>query len=459
MKKVKYSIVITERIGEFGELLSHLSNLSENTLISALFSDTEAISTTEPDLIIVDRAESISSDELYKIENQKAKKIFIDKKLELSEIDMEYLQGVFKSCDIAIETPPKKSPKIYRELDSFKASITKEVRRAKRYHYPFVVVQLKLQDSSYSDSIIEYFSSKIREFDSLYIADENHFSMTLPHTGWNGAEILTSRLIREFTEKNSLDIASVTNIIKTFKRSFNDIEFIEYITSSEDSDYYPINCDNDFEVWRDEFFSEFAEGRVTRLYNSYKGMIISHDVDINLVDNSTIVVRNLRPIQLGALELEKVTYFESKSINKMIRAGVHNISDKGAIELSSFEVVDSSGFKNRSFNFIVEEEIPVTFENNSGRLFEISLNKLEILYNRCVQFEAGQFGSIELSLPTHRGEQNIKISGKVTAIESGESESIIELQIEAGEKETRLISEYLSKKQMQFTIELKKLSS
>jgi hypothetical protein len=142
-------------------------------------------------------------------------------------------------------------------------------------------------------------------------------------------------------------------------------------------------------------------------------MIISHDVDINLVDNSTIVVRNLRPIQLGALELEKVTYFESKNINKMIKAGVHNISEKGVVELSSFEVVDNSDFKSNSFNFIVEEDISITFEGNSGRLFEISLNKLEILYNRCVKFETGQIGTIELSLPTHRGEQSLKLSGKV----------------------------------------------
>jgi hypothetical protein len=471
MKKVKYSILVTDRVNELSSIIEALYKVSDNIYISSCIEDSiDFMTLKENELIVIDGQKKLQLSDLERVREFERETIFIDqiegvenldsygRVAQLSQIDEEYLRLLIKlDTDVENEdlSVKRKSPKLFRDVDSFKASITKEVRRAKRYHYPLVVVMIQIEEKKYLDDIIAFFSSKIREFDSLYISDSNHFSMTLPHTGWYGAEVLTTRLIKDISARLNIDIDSIRNLIRTFKRSDTDVEFIETILNSVDSEYYPISKDIDFEVWRDEFFSEFSSGKVVRLYNQYKGMVISHDVDISLEDQS-LKVRNLRSIQKGALELEKVTYFESSNLNKMIRAGVHNIDDKGIIELSSFEIVDSCGIKNRTLNFIVEESIDASFGNYKGKLFEVSLDKVEILFSDELTFNEGEKESVTIELPSQKGVDNLTMRGSVLSVETSSTETIVELFIETGERENRLISDYLSKKQMQFIAELKK---
>ena len=314
----------------------------------------------------------------------------------------------------------------------------------------------KLNEEHYMEQVINYFASKIREFDSLWISDEMRFSMVLPHTGWNGAEILTHRLTAQITGELKIDISSIKNKIISFKRIETDRDFIERIETSLNGDYYDVNRNIDFNVWKEELFAEFLEGKTIRIFNRYKGLLISHDSDIILRD-STLELHNIRPLQLSIIDSEKATYFYSTTLGKTIRAGVETLdSNRAFATLTSFETVDNSFIKNTDMKLLVEETIFVKISDGqnivNAQIVELSLEEVTVMIQSNKLPQENLKYSLEFTL---KDNQPINTEAIIKEIEKGKEISYIDFEITTSLNDNMKISDFLSNKQMKFIKELK----
>jgi hypothetical protein len=348
-----------------------------------------------------------------------------------------------------------KSPRIFRDYEQFKNVISQEVRRAKRYRYPFVVVMFKVDNNKYTQQIINYFASKIREFDALWIYDEKHFSMILPHTGWNGAEILTNRLTNYITAEIGVKTEVLKNIILSFKRVEKDTDFLARINNALNNQYYNANKQIDFNIWKEELFAEFSETKTIRVFNRYKGMLISHDSDMELL-NDKLQLLNIRELQFKIIDLEKATYFFSENLKKAIRAEVEFIDREHlSVILSHFEIVDLSLIKTNVVKLLIEENLKIKIKSSddfeiSGEIIELSLDEVSVHLNRNLDKDANYY--LEFYLP--KVKYKIIAEGKIKDIEMGEDTAYIDFQIITSVDANMKISEFLAKKQLQFIKEL-----
>jgi len=439
-----------------------LSKIEENQADICITTNLEKniLSLDKFELIIIDSSYSLEDKDIHTLTQLNVDIIFINnatqnigKNFTESEI-LNLLNN--QRAKVESQKTPTKSANIFRDFDSFKSSITQEVRRAKRYRYPFVVVMFELDNSKYHQEIIEYFSSKIREFDSLWIYDKNHFSMMLPHTGWNGAEILTNRLTSFITQEVGTEVSSLKNVIISFKRIEQDKDFILRVESALHGTYYAINNMVDVNIWKDELLSEFTDAKTIRVFNKYKGLLVSHDFDIFLSDDK-LHLNNIRAIQLSIINNEKATYFHSKTLNKTIRAGVQTIDlDKSSVTLAQFEIIDSEFIKSTTTKLLIEEDMKVLISNQSNQftaeIIEMSLDELSVEFKGNYSFEANIEFQLEFEI---NNSYKIKTDAKIISIEKGSDISYIEFYISTSINDNMKMSEFISQKQIQFIKELR----
>jgi hypothetical protein len=469
---LKNTVLVHKSFRNISEVAELITEIGENLFLStSLSSGLQFLNFERCDLFIIDESYLLSEADIEALHKVKSDVIVISENgldIDLqgiaSEINKQELiknlqssKGSAKFSISSIST--KKAPNIFREFDTFKDSITQEVRRAKRYQYPLVVVMFQLVETDHIEGVINYFSSKIREFDSLWITDNSRFSMVLPHTGWNGAEILTNRLTTHITGELGIDVESLKNKIISFKRIESDSDFINRIKNGLDSEYYNINKDIDFNIWKEEIFSEFIEGKTVRIFNRYKGMLISHDSDI-ILKGSTLELHNIRPLQLSIINNEKATYFYSTPLNKSIRAGVEEIDvDRSFATLTSFEIIDSSFIKNTSMKLLVEDSVEVKISNHTGitvgKLLELSLDEITITVEDRAILQNEENFTIQFSLDFKGKSHTISTTGNLKNIEEGRDISYADFTITTSLSDNMKISEFLSNKQIKFIKELK----
>ncbi len=459
------NIVFVYRDSEkISEIVPKLGEYIENIFLTTkLDNGLQFVNFEHIDLFVIDSSYQIETnrlDALRKIEekliftaNQNIENVEIGKYLTYNEL-VEYIQH--HSKDKESETF-KKAPNIFRDFELFQEAITQEVRRAKRYRYPLVVVLFQLEESKYMEKIINYFSSKIREFDYLWIIDDVRFAMVLPHTGWNGAEILTSRLITQVSEKLNIDTSSIRNQILTFKRIESDSEFIDKIKDSIHKKYFEINRNIDFDIWKDELFAEFIEGKTIRIFNRYKGLLVSHDADI-VLKNEKLELHNIRPLQLSIISKEMATYFYSSTLGKAVRGEVDNLDmKKSFVSMGNFEIVDIEYIKNNNNNMklIIENGIDATLSDGDqilkASLFELSLDELTLVLPTSQLVDISKNCYIEFSLNGNL----IKSPAQIREIERGKEITYIDVKIVTSPNDNMHISTYLSSQQMQIIKELK----
>jgi hypothetical protein len=472
---VKNVVIVYKNFANVSKIGEALTVVGENIFFSTnLANGLQFLNHEKADLFIIDGSFSLLEDDLEAIRKVESEIIFIQRDVEssaeLKEIGLvieeerlvEHILHSTKEIGIHIASiKHKKIPNIFRDFDAFRDSITGEVRRAKRYRYPLVIVMFKLNEIKYINEVINYFSSKIREFDSLWISGDNKFSMILPHTGWNGAEILTNRLTTQIADELNFHSSALQNLIISFKRIESDNDFINRIQNSLNGKYYDINRDIDFNVWKEELFSEFLDGKTIRIFNRYKGMLISHDSDI-ILKNGQLEVYNIRPLQLSIINNEKATYFYSSTINKTIRAGIDRIDIKKSFAtLSSFEIIDSSFIKNTTMKLLVEDTLQIKISNEIGKnimnakIIELSLDKATIIFTGKSPFARDETLKIEFNLPFNNEIYPVKVNATVSEIEIGSEVSYIDLQLATSLNDNMKISDFLSQKQIQFIKELK----
>jgi len=454
---MKHTIIIHNNWENISNLIGGIKKNEADIFISHKLQDTDLFKSAE--LIIIDSSYTLKSKDVEFIQNKKIETIFINnpnqnigQNLTVSELILFFNSETIKHRS----QESNNSANIFRDFESFKLSITQEVRRAKRYNYPFVVVMFRLTDAKYHQKIIDYFASKIREFDSLWIYDNNHFSMILPHTGWNGAEILTSRLTNFITREIGIHIEALKNIIISFKRIEQDKDFIERVESALHGEYYIVNKSVGFNVWKDELFSEFLEATTIRIFNRYKGLLISHDSDIIFHDDK-LQINNIRKIQLSIINSEKATYFHSKSLNKTIRAGVQTIDlDTSSVTLSNFEIINSDFIKNTNVKLIIEEDLKIVVSNNShkfiAKIIEISLDEITIEVENNPCFQVSYEFDLDFSV---NDSYHIKTNSRIISIEEGADISYVEFKILTSINDNMKISDFMSQKQIQFIKELR----
>jgi hypothetical protein len=362
-----------------------------------------------------------------------------------------------------IKTTPtahfKKAPMIFREKIKFMDEIRGEVRRAKRYKYPLAVVIFKLEVLENSENLIVYFSRRVREFDYLWVISQSMFAMVLPHTAWNGAQILSNRLVRNFSTDYNIELCSLKNKILSYKRVESDENFINRIEQSITGEFHEINHDIDFYVWKDELFNEFIERQTIRIFNRYKGMLVSHDADMVFIDGR-LNLYNIRSIQQNIIDIDKIVYFYSSAIDKTIRAGIDYLDKENHHALlSSFEAVDPIVTKTTFTKLLIEEKIDVFLNFNSDQIKaemnELSLDEVTVTTTLPVHFELNQHTEISFSLPVRDKVYEISSNSKVLQSEEGSSISFITFSISTSLKDNMKISEFLSIKQISFIKELK----
>ncbi len=473
---MKNVVVVYKDFRNISNIGETLTRFGENIFFTTILSNgVQFLNFERGDLFIIDGSYQIESDdELELLRKVSTDIVFIEREGKFIDNDngsigiildenksLEYINHSKK--DIGIESVKiKKSPNIYYDFENFKDSITSEVRRAKRYRYPLVVVLFKLSDTKFIDKVIKFFASKIREFDSLWIAGGNKFGMVLPHTGWNGAEILTNRLTTQISEDLNIDITSLKNTIISFKRIENDVDFISKIREALNGDYYNINRDIDFNIWREELFAEFLDGKTIRIFNRYKGMLISHDSDMILF-NGKLELHNIRPLQLSIINSEKATYFHSATLNKTVRAGIETIDLKKAhAVLSSFEIIDSSFIKSNMMKLAIEDDVNITISNQKisviGKIVELSLEEISSIFTEQFLFDLNEKLTISFSLNIRGENHNIFGECSIIEIENGKDLSYVDLRLITLPNDNIKISDYLSNKQIQFIRELKNSS-
>lgn len=470
---MKNVVLIHQKHENISKISKAIIEIGENLFISTSLKNGIQFSEFQAsDIFIIDGSYPINLDEVKDLKRLGTELIFINRdnlNIEISEFGIlvdedKFLQYLEKSdkeigSDIA-SVSVKKAQNIFRDFESFSSSITQEVRRAKRYNYPLVIIMFDFIKTENMPEVIDYFASKIREFDSLWIADSNHFSMILPHTGWNGAEILTNRLTTQITNTLNLSVNSLKNQILNFKRIESDSDFISRITNSLTLEYNNIDNNIDFNIWKDELFSEFVGGKTTRVFNRYKGMLVSHDSDILLKD-SKLELSNIRNIQLSLINQEKATYFYSSTLNKTIRASVEkvNLDDSFAV-LTNFEIIDTEFIKKTTMKLLIEDNMDISIfdelnNNISGKIVEISLEELTIIVESTSFFKENSNLKATFTLP-FSGKQ-ISADIEVKSIEEGKDISYMDLRISTSIVDDMKISEFLSKKQIEFIKELKTL--
>jgi len=476
---MKNIVIVYKDFKQTSKIADAVAEIGENLfLTTSMKNGLQFLNFERADIFIVDSSYDISQEEFEALKKVESEIIFISNdrdrlKLDLNSIGnvvtydemLEYINRSKK--DIGANIPninKKKKPNVFRDIESFKSSITQEVRRAKRYRYPLVVVMFKLSDKKYIEQVVNYFISKIREFDSLWIIDDDRFAMVLPHTGWNGAEILTNRLTNHIAEELNIDVSFLKNKIITFQRIESDADFTKKIEDGLDGKYYDISRKIDFDAWKEALFSEFIERKTVRIFNRYKGMLISHDSDIVLND-ARLEVYNIRPIQLTIINNEKVVYFYSSTLNKTIRAGADEIDiERAFATLTSFEIIDSSFIKNTKMKLIIDEDIFVKVSSGKdivkSKLIELSLDEITIETNSIDIFKNSESYEVEFPLKLKDGKIHL-IKGKVTLkeLEEGKDISYVDLEFTTSSDGNMNISAYLSDKQMKLIKELKDKAS
>ena len=467
---MKNIILIHNNFKNILKIAQVITEIGETLFISTkLKNGLQFLNFERAELFIIDGSYPLEVEDIIGLKDLKTEIILINRDYSESNVESigkivdenEFIESLksFNKSRSSKTVSVKKDPHIFRDIETFKLSITQEVRRAKRYRYPFVVVMFELTDDSYAQHIINYFSSKIREFDSLWIYNSNKFSMILPHTGWNGAEILTNRLTTYITQELGIEIDSLKNVILSFKRIERDKAFIKRIEKSLDGDYYNINKSANFNIWKYELFSEFTEAKTIRMFNRYKGLLISHDSDI-ILNEQKLEVHNIREIQFSIIDSEKATYFYSKTLNKTIRAGVETVNgDKSSAILSNFEIISSDFIKNTGVKLLIEEDFPILISDKkaqiSAKIVEISLDEVTIITENIAIFQNSSNLKLSFEIPFKALSYKIETEAKVLNIEEGTDISYIDLQIATSITDNMKISEYLSLKQIQFIKELR----
>jgi len=455
---MKNTIIIHNNWAGISNLISKITKNDADIFILQDFQNIVVFEKAQ--MIIIDNSYSLKNEDIKLLKQMKLETIFINNpNQDLGKnLTQHELLISLNSENSQLESQPKftKSANIFNDFDSFKLSITQEVRRAKRYNYPFVVVMFQLLDSQHHQKIIDYFASKIREFDSLWIYDKNYFSMILPHTGWNGAEILTSRLTTFITKEININVDSLKNTVISFKRIEQDKDFIERVKSSLHGEYYTINKSVSFNVWKDELFSEFLEAKTIRIFNRYKGLLISHDSDIILSEDK-LELNNIRAIQLSIINSEKATYFHSKILNKTIRASVQTIDiENSSATLSNFEFIDSEFIKNTSVKLLIEEDMEISISDKlnqlSAQIIEMSLDEITIEVQNNSNFKIDSEFDLDFKI---NKSYNIRTNAKVISIEKGAETSYIDFQISTSINDNMKMSDFISQKQIQFIKELR----
>jgi hypothetical protein len=472
---VKNVVLVYREFRNISNIGEALTKFGENIFLTTdLSNGIQFLNFERSDLFIIDGSYPIRIDELDLLRKIAVEIVFIERNNIIIEnggvgviLDenklLEHINHYKKDIGIDIASVKiKKSPNIFYDFESFRDAITGEVRRAKRYRYPLVIVLFKLQEGKFIDKVVRFFASKIREFDSLWIAGGNKFGMVLPHTGWNGAEILTNRLTTQISVELNFPISTLKNTIISFKRIETDLDFISKIREAINGEYYDINRDIDFNIWREELFSEFIEGKTIRIFNRYKGMLISHDSDM-ILTGGRLELHNIRKLQLTIINSEKATYFHSTTLNKTIRAGVEIIDcKKSHAVLSSFEIIDSSFIKNNIMKLLIEDDINITVSDGNisavGKISELSLEEISAIFVDIPVFAHDDKLSISFSLNIRGEIHNIIGESSIIETESGRDLSYIDLKLLTSPDENMKISDYLSGKQMQFIRELKNIS-
>jgi hypothetical protein len=468
---MKNIIFVYDNLEKIEDLIEVSSNTSANIILTkSLQSGIKFNKREKADLFIIDSSFHFSENniELLKehlncirpliIENKidEFKDFFISKKKLISN-----LRKSTKILDKNQKKSFRKTPVVFRSETKFKNEIKAEVRRAKRYRYPLSVVLFKYELERDIDDLIEYFSGKVREFDYLWVISENKFAMVLPHTAWNGAQILSNRLVKHVSEKYNFKICSLKNQILSFKRVENDETFIFRIDRAIDNEFQEINRKIDFYIWKDELFNEFSEAKTIRIFNRYKGMLVSHDADIIYI-NGSLHLHNIRAIQQNIIDKEKVTYFYSSSIDKTICAGIESLhkENRHAI-LSSYEIVDPVFTKTNIAKLSIEENIDVLiFLDNSDeviktKLYELSLDDLTVFSETQTHLQENQAIYIEFSISIRDKIYKIKSNSHILQVEIGDNISYFTINLKTSLKDNMKISEFLSIKQISFIKELK----
>jgi uncharacterized Zn ribbon protein len=388
-----------------------------------------------------------------------------NKRFKLLEVDENYEKNLSEILNLfEIErregTIFKKKSRIFLERDSFEGAMAHEIRRAKRYHYPMALVLFRSEEVSNLELFLNYFSEKIREFDFLW-RYENGFAMVLPHTGWDGAEILTSRLSSRALSHFQLHAEALQHNILSLKQTENDQEFLDRVYVALNSKFYNISSGIGFESWKEELYSEFVETNTNiRLMNTYHGMLISHDADIS-VKNDELFLSNIRPLQLASMHIERATYFQSKTLNRMVRAGIHRINqDTKCAILSNFEIMEENILQRNSLRIELAEPIDVSIQTHDktslhGELTQLSLNSALISIPKQFYLQKGNDIDLDFSLKIKSKSHRVLVSTTVTSIEYLNQNFLLELNIKAELNENKIISDFLSKKQLNLINELK----
>jgi hypothetical protein len=279
---LRSAVIVYSKFEDIKEVVEALSSISKNIYLTQnIKSVTSCFELGRVDLLIVDV-------EMAEIPDFETEIIFLKREDRIYPKNIDILDRVTLLEHIIVSQEVTssdiisvKKENVFRSRKGFEKAIKSEVRRAKRYRYPFVVVMFKVSSEVKDmETIVQFFASKIREFDSLWVSGKDTFSLILPHTGWDGAEILTNRLTTDITNRLEVTISALKNHIFSFKRVENDVDFISRIENNLDGEYFDIRTEIDFDIWKDELFSEFIEGKTIRTFNRYKGMLISHDADM-----------------------------------------------------------------------------------------------------------------------------------------------------------------------------------
>jgi hypothetical protein len=455
---LRSAVIVYSKFEDIKEVVEALSSISKNIYLTQnIKSVTSCFELGRVDLLIVDV-------EMAEIPDFETEIIFLKREDRIYPKNIDILDRVTLLEHIIVSQEVTssdiisvKKENVFRSRKGFEKAIKSEVRRAKRYRYPFVVVMFKVSSEVKDmETIVQFFASKIREFDSLWVSGKDTFSLILPHTGWDGAEILTNRLTTDITNRLEVTISALKNHIFSFKRVENDVDFISRIENNLDGEYFDIRTEIDFDIWKDELFSEFIEGKTIRTFNRYKGMLISHDADM-LSEEGKLKLYNIRPLQLSIIDKEKATYFHSSTLNKTIRAGVEKISRKSSnATLTNFELIDSSFIKNTTFKLLIEEkisDIKIDDKAISGDIYELSLDEVTVVCKAIPDIQKGDSVKLEFTIPTNS--YYVSTEASVQDIEKGTNTSFIDLIIKTSLSDNMKISEFLANKQIEFIKELK----
>jgi hypothetical protein len=455
---LRSAVIVYSKFEDIKEVVEALSSISKNIYLTQnIKSVTSCFELGRVDLLIVDV-------EMAEIPDFETEIIFLKREDRIYPKNIDILDRVTLLEHIIVSQEVTssdiisvKKENVFRSRKGFEKAIKSEVRRAKRYRYPFVVVMFKVSSEVKDmETIVQFFASKIREFDSLWVSGKDTFSLILPHTGWDGAEILTNRLTTDITNRLEVTISALKNHIFSFKRVENDVDFISRIENNLDGEYFDIRTEIDFDIWKDELFSEFIEGKTIRTFNRYKGMLISHDADM-LSEEGKLKLYNIRPLQLSIIDKEKATYFHSSTLNKTIRAGVEKISRNSSnATLTNFELIDSSFIKNTTFKLLIEEkisDIKIDGKAISGDIYELSLDEVTIISKAVEDIKKGDSIKLEFTIPTNS--YYVSTEASVQDIEKGTNTSFIDLIIKTSLSDNMKISEFLANKQIEFIKELK----